>query len=180
MLLRLNDCVNMTKPLLDHLEKRGKHKSYYRRGSPGRTFVALDENIVLHELKKILPWDRILTFMKTHNSSNDLFCVCAQWMHANSMRPQKPHRDHTHGYGRYFNIVFTIDGSKIDTMVEISGKYECANCNILVYDSFHSHFGPAGQNKSKVFIGFSNPQTENYNSIAREHLHARKKTYTCV
>lgn len=178
--LRLNNTVIPTKDFIEHLQKRARCKRHYRRGAPGRTFVALDESIVLRELKNMLPWEEVCAFMKTHKCTDNIFCVSAQWLHANSAHSQKCHQDHAHGYGLYFTVVFTIDGSKVDTMIENEGMYEPAACNILVYDTFHPHFGQAGENNSKVFVGFSDPGFEKYNRIAKEHLHARKKFYSRI
>ena len=103
-------------------------------------------------------------------------------LHANSARPQRPHRDHKHDYGKYFTVVFTIDESQVDTMLETEygETHKPADCTILVYDTaLHSirTLVRLAKTTSKVFVGFSDPSFDQYNSIAKEHLHGRKKAY---
>ena len=176
-MLRINTCVTVSERLLEHIQNRAKSKQNIRRGTPGRAFITLDEKLVLCEIQQILPWDQLRAFMIAHNITNNLSCVSAHWLHANSKHQQKCHRDHKHGYGRHFAVVFTIDGSKVDTMINIKGRYESASCDVLVYDTFELHYGNSGENRSKIFVGFTDPGFENYMSIAKDHLHGRKKSY---
>lgn len=179
--LKLKEAVVPSRSLMEHIHTRESHQRFYRRGSPGRKFVALDETIVLKELAKSVMFREIVDFM--HKESNALYlcCVSAQLLHSNSTRPQTPHRDHQHGYKKYFSVVFTIDGSNVDTMISnASGEYECADCSVLVYDTFHDHFGPSGKNYSKVFVGFADPFIPEYGSISHSHVHSCKNSYPMV
>ena len=177
MFLRLNDPATITPSFKAHLWNRANSKQYQRRGSPGRTFVALDEKLALGEMTKMAQWEQIRSFMYAHSCTRNLYCVSAQWLHANSARHQRPHRDHTHGYGRYFAVIFTIDASRVDTMLETESGHTPADCAILVYDTFHTHFGPSGRNWSKVFVCFADTTFDQYNSLAKQQLHGRKKAY---
>jgi hypothetical protein len=177
-MLRLGGGVCLSDVFRGHLRYRESKSVFRRRGhGGGRVFVVLDEELVLSELRGWCDFGKISCFLREHLQCDEICCVHAVWLHSSCARAQAVHRDHSHGYGKYVTVVFTVDDSLVDTMVLVGDEIECASCKILVYDGYLRHFGPSGTSKSKVFVSFSDPSLKEFGSIARGNGHGRKQFY---
>lgn len=179
--LRLDTPAILTDRLRTHMKTCEKNKKNWRRGRPGRQFIALNESLTLAELSRTGALDLVIPFLFRQLRARTVWCVCAQWMRSNSVKPQAAHRDHNCGYGKYVSVLIAIDNSVVDTLLATNDEdprdMYSANCKILAYDAYHLHAGAAGTNQSKLLINFSIPSLPDYPKIAHHNLHGVKKKY---
>ena len=173
--------VRLSETTLQRIQKQCKKTRQIMKGRNRRRFITLKPEHIIDDVKSFLAANR--TFRMFLESRSALTCVHACLLHfSNDFHRQQPmHRDHKEGYGKYVTMVFSLDETKVDTLIlTADGSLLPANCNTLMYDAFHLHAGPECSFQNKVFVSFSDTNRCDFAKIARAMGHGVRKSYNSL